>query len=143
VRRAPLRRLGVKSISTFVGGDLCDAVCAAVVASSLIMPLPAAASVREPACPPGNGAGCEFDWFGSDNVRHPVFTPNVDVCVNMVPGGAIAGTNHTTRRVQLYKQVECGGGAAALVAPGRSWRDPSHVYFSFKPVTYLSFEPVR
>ncbi|WP_282794098.1 hypothetical protein [Streptomyces sp. CC224B] len=40
----------------------------------------------------------------------------------------------TNRRVHLWPTSNCSGSPTALVDPGFSWNDPSHHYYSFRPI---------
>ncbi|WP_171171984.1 hypothetical protein [Streptomyces sp. I05A-00742] len=94
----------------------------------------AAARTLEPACPPPGGGTCYFEWFDSVGRRSVELDPEVGVCRNMTSAGAVRGTNMTNRTVNLWPSSDCFGNPTALVAAGRSWNDPSHTYFSFRPV---------
>ncbi|MFI0740250.1 hypothetical protein ACH4PU_19495 [Streptomyces sp. NPDC021100] len=94
----------------------------------------AAAGPLEPACPPPGGGTCYVEWFDSAGRRSIELSPEVGVCYNMTSAGAVRGTNMTTRTVHLWPSSDCVGSATALVTSGRSWNDPSHTYFSFRPI---------
>ncbi|MER5784708.1 hypothetical protein ABT104_23745 [Streptomyces mobaraensis] len=94
----------------------------------------AAARSLEPACPPPGGGTCYFEWFDSAGRRGIELSPEIGVCYNTSSAGAVRGTNMTNRTVHLWPSSDCVGSATALVTSGRSWNDPSHTYFSFRPI---------
>ncbi|MCI3935240.1 hypothetical protein [Streptomyces sp. AN091965] len=94
----------------------------------------AAADAREPACPPPGGGSCYFEYYGDNGARTIEFDPEVGACYNTSSAGAVRGTNKTNRTVHLWPTSNCSGSATALVKPGFSWNDPSHHYYSFRPI---------
>ncbi|WP_030950264.1 hypothetical protein [Streptomyces sp. NRRL S-646] len=53
------------------------------------------------------------------------------LCYQLYYDGAIAGFNGTDKRVYLYKDRDCQGGARAYVDPRVGWQDSTNVYYSF------------
>ncbi|GAA2628203.1 hypothetical protein GCM10010411_76900 [Actinomadura fulvescens] len=94
----------------------------------------AEAHAMEPACPPPGGGSCYFEYYDASGLRTIEFEPEVGRCYNTGSAGAVRGTNQTNRRVHLWPTSNCSGGATALVDPGLSWNDPSHTYYSFRPI---------
>ncbi|EPH43947.1 hypothetical protein ABT390_05240 [Streptomyces aurantiacus] len=95
---------------------------------------PAGPGIMEPACPQPGGGSCYFEYYDGDGLRTIEFDPEVGRCYNTSSAGAVRGTNKTNRRVHLWPTSNCSGGATALVDPGFSWNDPSHHYYSFRPI---------
>ncbi|MGA4837957.1 hypothetical protein [Streptomyces sp. G45] len=93
---------------------------------------PAEARARVPACPPPGGGSCYFEYYDASGLRTIEFDPEVGRCYNTT--GAVRGTNKTNRTVHLWPTSNCSGSATALVSAGFSWNDPSHTYYSFKPI---------
>lgn len=94
----------------------------------------AEARALEPACPPPGGGTCYFEGYDAAGNRTVEIEPQVGVCYNTSTAGAVRGTNKTNRTVHLWPTSNCSGSATALVGPGLSWNDPSHRYYSFRPV---------
>ncbi|GAA0471196.1 hypothetical protein ABZ951_19335 [Streptomyces sp. NPDC046215] len=94
----------------------------------------AQARALEPACPPPGGGTCYFEWYDASGNRTVELNPQIGACYNTSSAGAVRGTNKTNRTVHLWPTGNCSGSATALVGSGLSWNDPSHRYYSYRPI---------
>ncbi|MFC5723603.1 hypothetical protein ACFP1Z_25915 [Streptomyces gamaensis] len=106
----------------------------AVLAVALATAVPAAAhgGTRAPAC--RAEAACYVQWADRDGHSYTQNSPDTNSCYPMVQG-AVSGSNQAGRRVYLYKDRDCQGGAKAYVEPASSWADADNPYYSFGFVT--------
>lgn len=89
----------------------------------------APAGAAAPTCNPGTA--CYFQWTERSGATRTESNPDTYYCYQLYYDGAIAGFNGTDKRVYLYKDRDCQGGASAYVDPRVGWQDSSQVYYSF------------
>ncbi|MBJ3811640.1 hypothetical protein [Streptomyces flavofungini] len=89
----------------------------------------APAGAAAPTCNPGTA--CYVQWTERSGVTRTESNPDTYYCYQLYYDGAIAGFNGTDKRIYLYKDRDCQGGARAYVDPRVGWQDSTNVYYSF------------